>query len=249
MEKTPEKLSNLLKDYVEKRRRINPKLSECQIARDLEISNSTFHRMLHHDSYPNVKNLMTLCRFIPKIQTLVTEEMLEVTRESKTGKYIGRELENLLFRKSLFITYALALSAHGVTDEELLYRLGQESGEAIRILTEKGYIERVKGGRYRATQTDKGIIVSFELLKKHIKILASYYNPDNAANNYIHYKIESLNEAGLKKLHDMHREMHRKVQKLMETEEYKGEIPVFSAGFCDMLLYNHQRNKKKEEKK
>ena len=55
-----------------------------------------------------------LCKAIPKLQTLVTEEMLEVTRKSKTGKYIGPELENLLFQKNLFITYALILSAHGI---------------------------------------------------------------------------------------------------------------------------------------
>lgn len=199
MEENAEKISNILRDYISQRRKANPKLSESQIAKSIGVSAATVYRILNYNSYPNTNNLLKLCKAIPKIQGLITEEMLEVTRESKTGKYIGQKLEKLLFQKSLFITYALALSARGVTDEELLHLLGQESGEAIRILTAEGYIKKTKGGQYKATQTDKGIIVSFPLLKKHLKILAASYNPNNVENNYIYYKTESINRKSLKR--------------------------------------------------
>ena len=117
MEGNTGKFSDILKDFVLERKKINPKISESQIARNLGVSITTFHRMLNYNAYPSVRNLLKLCKSVPKLKSLVTEEMLEVTRESKTGKYMGEELENLLSKKHLFITYALALSAHGVTNE------------------------------------------------------------------------------------------------------------------------------------
>ena len=245
MEKIAVKFSNILREYISDRRKINPKLSESQIAKSVGVSNATFYRMLNYNSYPSVQNLIKLSKAIPQLQKLITEEMIMITRESKTGKYVGGELENLLFQKNLFITYALALSTHGITEDELFCCLGQESEEALKILIEKKYIKKSKGGRYRATQTDKGIIISFELLKQHLKILAENYKPGNAVNNYIYYKIESLNEKALIELHNIQRETHKKVQKLMEKEESKGDIPVFSAGFCDLFFI---RSQKKEEK-
>ena len=58
--------------------------------------------MLNYNAYPSVRNLLKLCKSVPKLKILVTEEMLEVTRESKTGKYMGEELENLL-SKNIFL--------------------------------------------------------------------------------------------------------------------------------------------------
>ena len=247
MEENNGKLSNILRDYISQRRKINPKLSESQIARSIGVSGATFYRILNYNSYPSVQNLLKLCKSIPKIQTLITEEMLEVTRESKTGKYVGGELENLLFQKNLFITYALVLSSHAITEDELFHCLGQEGEEALRILIKKKYIKKSSGGQYRATQVDKGIILSFELLKQHLKFLAENYKPSNVANNYIYYKIESLNEKALRELYDIQRETHKKVQELMEKPENKGDIPVFSAGFCDIFLIRSSKQQKKEE--
>ena len=55
------------------------------------------------------------------------------------------------------------------------------------------------------------------------KILAEEYKPDNATNNYLYYKMETLNKEGIKELYEIHKETHRKVQRLMEKKEYKGD--------------------------
>ncbi|MCY4512179.1 MAG: helix-turn-helix transcriptional regulator [Bdellovibrionales bacterium] len=242
MERDEDKFSAVLKDYVMERRKINPRLSESQIAHNLGISNATFHRIMNGRTYPNVKTLITLCRSIPKMKTVVAEEMLEVTRESKTGQYMGEELEQVLSDKDCFITYALALSDNGVTEKEILYCRGYQGQKALKTLTEKGFVKKDQNNIYRATAR-KGIVLSFEVLKKHLKILAENYKPDNMANNYIYYKMESLNKTGMKELYEVHKEAHRKVQKIMETAEYKGNIPLFSAGFFDMFILKEPKER------
>ena len=42
MEGNTEKFSDILKDYVLERKKINPKISESQIARSLDVSVTTF---------------------------------------------------------------------------------------------------------------------------------------------------------------------------------------------------------------
>lgn len=236
MEGKISKFSNILKEYVFERRKVNPNISESQIARNLGVSKATFYRIVNYHTYPSVQNLFKLCKSIPKLKTLVIDGTLEVIKASKTEKYMGKELENLLRRKNLFITYALALSSHGVTDEEIIYCIGHKGEQALKILMAAGFIAKTKDNRYKAARADREIIQSFEILKKHLEILAANYNPDNMANNYIYYKIESLNEKGLQKLYEIHEETHRQVQKLMGQKEYKGDIPIFSAGFFDMFF-------------
>ena len=243
MEGNTEKFSDILKDYVLERKKRNPNISGSQIAKNLGISHATFYRMLNYNAYPSVKNLLKLCKSVPKLKSLVTEEMLEVTRESKTGKYMGEELESLISKKHLFIAYALALSAHGVTKEEILYCLGYEGMRALKVLIKRNFVIKKEDSRYRAVEMDKGIVLSFEVLKKHIQVLAGEYKLDNVANNYIYYKMETLNKEGIKELVQVHKETHRKVQQIMEKEKYKGDVPIFSVGFFDRFFTKELKTK------
>ncbi len=62
MEGRTEQFSNILKDYVLERKKVNPKISENQIAQGLGISQTTFYRMLNYNTYPSVRNLLKLCK-------------------------------------------------------------------------------------------------------------------------------------------------------------------------------------------
>ena len=241
MKEDVEKFSAVLKDYVMERRKINPRLSESQIAHNLGISNATFHRIMNGRTYPNVRTLIALCKSIPKMKAVVTEEILEVTRESRTGRYVGEELEKALSNKYCFIAYALALSDKGVTEKEMLYCMGGQGRKALKTLMEKGFVKKDDNNIYRAVAANKGIILSFEVIKKHIQILAENYKPDNVADNYIYYKVETLNKKGMNALYEVQKEAHRKIQKIMEAEEYKGDIPLFSAGFFDRIVTKEER--------
>ena len=174
------------------------------------------------------------------MKALVSKEMLEVTSESKTGKYVGKELENLISDKDYFVAYALALSDYGVTAKEITHCIGYEGKEALESLMEKGIVKKDENNIYRAIQPNKGIILSFKILKRHIRLLAENYKTDNKKNNYIYYKIETLNKEGRKRLYEIHKETHRQVQNLMEDKRYKGDTPTFSVGFFDMFFLNEK---------
>ena len=87
MEGNASKFSSILKEYIFERQKTNPSMSESQIAQNLGVSKTTFHRIVNYHNYSNTQNLFKLCKSIPKLKTFVAEEnMLEVTKESKTGK-------------------------------------------------------------------------------------------------------------------------------------------------------------------
>ncbi len=236
------KFSDVLREYIAEKQKINPTLSESQIAHKIGIPSSTFNRMINCQAYPNIKNLAKLCEIIPKMRYFVKNNVADVNSESETSKYVGDELEDLLADEHLFITYALAISFRGVTEDEIIYCIGYSGQKALQTLIDKGFVKKTKDNRYRATNVKKGIVLSFEILKKHISVLAGKYKPDNFGDNYAYYKTETLNKAGFKELQKIYKETHRKVQKLMEKEEYQGNIPTFAVGFCDMF-FTEQQNK------
>ena len=238
-----EKFATILKDYVSERKKFNPTMSESRIAHNLGISQATFHRMLNYNTYPSVRNLLKLCKSIPKLKILVSDDMLT---EVGGKQYIGKELESLLFRRSLFITYALALSAHGVTEAEILYCIGHKGKKALKTLLERDFVKKTEDEIYRATEQEKNIDLSFSVLKRHIKILVGKLKPSDTDNNYICYKTETLNKTGIQKLNEVLKEAHTKIKNIMEKKEHKGDIPVFAALFSDIFFLSDSTKKRME---
>lgn len=232
--------SEILKEYVTEKQKVNPTLSESQIAHKMGIHPSTLNRMMNYRVHPSFKSISTLCEFIPKMRKFIKNTVADVNSESETSEYVGDELENLLENEHLFITYALAISCRGVTEDEIIYCIGHTGQKALLTLVNKGFVKKAEDNRYRATNVNKGIVLSFEILKKHVLVLAEKYKPNNFGNNYVYYKTETLNKAGFKELQKIYKEAHRKVQRLMEKEEYQGNIPTFAVGFCDMFFTEKQ---------
>ena len=235
-----EKFATILKDYVSERKKFNPTISESRIAHNLGVSQATFHRMLNYNTYPSVRNLLKLCKSIPKLKILVSDDMLT---EMRGKKYMGKELESLLFRRSLFITYALALSTHGVTEAEILYCIGYKGKKALKTLLEKGFVEKTEDEIYRATEQEKNIDLSFSVLKRHLKILVGKLKQSDTDNNYICYKTETLNKTGIQKLNEALKEAHIKIKTIMENKKHKGGIPAFAALFSDIFFLSDSTKK------
>ena len=244
MESNAEKFATILKDYVSERKELNPTISESRIAHNIGISQATFHRMLNYNTYPSVKNLLTLCKSIPKLKILVSDDMLT---EASGKQYGEKELESLLLRRSLFITYALALSAHGVTEAEILYCIGHKGKKALNTLLERGFVKKTEDEIYRATEQKKDIDLSFPVFKRHIKILVGKLKPRNTTSNYIGYKTETLNKTGIQKLNGFLKEAHNKIKNIMEKKEHKGDIPAFAALFSDIFFLSDSSREQIQE--
>ena len=244
MRNNAEKFATILKDYVSERKELNPTISESRIAHNIGISQATFHRMLNYNTYPSVKNLFKLCKSIPKLKILVSDDMLTEARGKQYGE---KELESLLLRRSLFITYALALSAHGVTEAEILYCIGHKGKKALNTLLERGFVKKTEDEIYRATEQKKDIDLSFPVLKRHIKILVGKLKPRNTTSNYIGYKTETLNTTGIQKLNGFLKEAHNKIKNIMEKKEHKGDIPAFAALFSDIFFLSDSSREQIQE--
>jgi len=110
---------------------------------------------------------------------------------------------------------------------------------ALRKLEQNKVIKKETNGCYKVTESSKDTVLSFRLIKAHLMFLAEQYKPDNLNKNYIYYWVESLNEEGLKRVMSVQQEAHRKMQKIMDSEEYKGDTPVFSMGCSDTLKFSN----------
>ena len=244
MRNNAENFATILKDYVSERKKLNPTISESRIAHNIGISQATFHRMLNYNTYPSVRNLFKLCKSIPKLKILVSDDMLTEARGKQYGE---KELESLLLRRSLFITYALALSAHGVTEAEILYCIGHKGKKALNTLLERGFVKKTEDEIYRATEQKKDFDLSFPVLKRHIKILVGKLKPRNTTSNYIGYKTETLNKTGIQKLNGFLKEAHNKIKNIMEKKEHKGDIPAFAALFSDIFFLSDSSREQIQE--
>ena len=250
-----ERISNIVRDYVSEHKRSNPNLSDSQIAHRLGVANSTLHRIINRRSFPSTENLFKLSQSIPEIQNFIngskTSEEQNKTKtrtrkinidENTMSEYVGEELENLLADPYLFTAYILSNSGYGVTDEEIKYCIGYEGCKALKILAKKGFVKKDQSGRYKSSDSTKGIILSFKTIKKHLQILIEHYKPDDVRNSYIYFGVETLNTAGVVELLKIHKEAHKKMAKLMTKKEFYGEIPVFSVGCCDKLCIREPEN-------
>ena len=56
--------------------------------------------------------------------------------------------------------------------------------------------------------------------------------------------METLNKKGLRKIYEIQKEVHRKVQEVMEEDECKGDMPIFSIGCMDMFFFKRTKKRR-----
>ena len=228
----------ILRDYVLEQKQKNPSVNETAISKKMDIPPTTFNRLVNGHSKPAVKTLLKLIQFIPELQNSLPKEVMKifkVTMEKSHSEYVGQTLEILLSDKYIFLCWMLAFSNTGVTEDEIKESFGQQGVTALKTLEQKDIISKTENSHYKVKEKNKYIIFSFRLIKAHLMFLAEQYKPDNRKSNYIHYLAESLNEEGKRKVMKAHQELHRKIRTIMDSEDNKGDIPVFSVACSDIL--------------
>ena len=230
---------DILRDYVLDQKQKNPSVSETVLSKKMDIPPTTFNRLVNGHSKPTVRTLLKLSQFIPELQSLFPEEVMKVFKvniEKDNYEYVGKTLENLLSDETIFFCWVLAFLNKGITADEIKDRFGQEGLKALKTLEKQAVIVKDESGYYKVQNKNKHAIFYFDLIKSHFLFLAKKYSSEHIRSNYICYEVESLNEKGEKELIDIHREYHKKVQKVMNDEKNKGDEPVFSITCSDSLL-------------
>jgi len=234
-----EKISEILREFLIEERQKNPAINETAISKKIDIPPTTFNRLLNgYSKKASLPTIIKLIQFIPELKKNLPEEVVkvfEVTMEKKTSEYMGQMLETLLSDKYLFICWALSFT-RGVTEDEIRESFGGHGLSALETLERKNIISKNERGRYRIKEPDKKMTFSFQLIRTHLLFLIEEYKPGNLETNYIHYRIDYLNKKGGEQLMQAHKELHRKIQRIMSDEANKGDTPYFSAGCSDTLL-------------
>ena len=232
------KFPEILRDYVLEEKQKNPSVNETALSKKMDIPPTTFNRLVNGHSKPTVRTLLKLSQFIPELQTLLPEEVMKVFKVSidkENYEYVGKTLENLLSDETIFFCWMLAFLNKGITVDEIKDRFGQEGLKALKTLERQAVIARDESGYYNVQDKNRYAIFSFDLIKSHFLFLAKKYNSENIRRNYICYEVESLNEKGKMELIEVHREYHKKIQKVMSDEKNKGSEPFFSIACSDFL--------------
>ena len=234
-------MSDILREYLQEERKRNPSLNETSLSKRMNIPPTTLNRLLNGYSKPNIVTMLKLVQFIPELMKSVPSEvgkLLEVTREREKGRgYVGAEVEELLYDKNNFMCWILASLDKGVTKKEMKDVLGLDGEKTLNFLEKRKVISKGSDNRYRVIEKGKKVVLSFDLIKRHLQLLTEQYNLHSVGKrrNYIHYLVGNLNGEGVKQVMKVHQEAHRKVQEIMSTEECKGNISVFSTSCSDAL--------------
>ena len=237
MTKNNQNLSDLIQKYIKTQTVKNKKLSETQISEQIGIRSSTFNRIVNGRSQPSLQTLLKLSKIIPEIKSFLPEEMFEVVLKKTNVELLGDKLEALLSDPDIFLIYALAFSENGITEEFIIKNFGSQKIEKLKTLENENFIKREGNGIgvYKVTE-NKEITMSFDLIKKHIRIINQFYRPDKPERNYAFYSIDTLNRKGALELMQTTKEFHEKMVEIMDKKENKGDIPVFSTGISDIFF-------------
>ncbi len=229
----------ILRDFVLEQKQKNPAVNETVISKKMDIPPTTFNRLVNGHSQPSSKTLSKLLPFIPELKNSLPKaisQILQVTLERENREYIEETLETLLFDKYCFLCWALSFSEKGITKEEVMKSFGQQGCAALETLVKKNIVSSNGNNAYKVKENNKDTVLSFHLIKAHLMFLAEQYKPNNPSSNYIHYWVESVSKKAKKELLQAHRDFHRAVRKIMDSDESKGDELVFSVACSDSLL-------------
>jgi hypothetical protein len=225
-----------------------PRSKEAQIAKKIDISTSTFNRIVNDKKVPNLKNLIKIVIGSGNEDILMEavtaldndlgqafEKALSVSLSVDNKMLVSENLEGLLNDRDLFITYLMAGMSNGVTLEKLSEILGGITAKkTTKKLINKKAITLSNGSFLRA---DKNIIRSLDSMKRHFNTYSDFYHPEHVGleRNYGHSLFNGLNKKGLKRVQDIQKRMHQELQDVFYDDDYKGSYPAFSVAFCDTL--------------
>ncbi len=238
-----ENFQEILRNYVSDRKKKNPSTSENSLSREFGVSSTTFNRLLNGYSEPSLETILKISRFVPEVEKFIPRDLrpMQVATQRRNFNPLEESVETLLYDKYSYLCWVLSFSEKGITEKEVQTHFGELALDGLKSLEENKIIKKNEKGYYKVIDRSKDTILSFKLIKNHLMFLVEQYKPSDSNKNYVHCWTEFLNEKGMKKVMYLHQEMHRKIQEVLDDDECKGDIPVFSIGCSDRIGTSKQK--------
>ncbi|NRA47205.1 MAG: hypothetical protein HRU09_19825 [Oligoflexales bacterium] len=239
-----------LKVQLEEFRKSKPGLSVRAIAKSSNVNRYFLHKILDEPA-EKVTNLdftqvLLLSKFLTNSTNIrdtidqSTEEIRDLLlstfnvdysasfAQKKCCTFTDVNLEDF----DIFIILLLASCNH-VSLDVVKKALNEKAWEKIAYLESLGKISVLENGRV-VTADGSFLHIPSDIRIRHLpEILRRYFSPSNFGKQRCFHGLfyQSINADALKKVHKLHLEFATKLNDLMDSEESKGSIPIFS-GIC-----------------
>lgn len=131
--------------------------------------------------------------------------------------------------------YSMSVSQDGVLDSVISEKFGSYANEIVNDLIEKNIIIKTGSSRlkYHAINRETLSLTRPQTQKIIASLNESYkVSHSGQGRNYIFARIESVNKKALYKIHEAYAQLDNTINKILEDESSKGEIPFY--GFFQM---------------
>lgn len=239
-------LSSLVQTYLEE----HPHLSLMALSQRCDVSEPTLRRIKNKDfkSLPTASTILNLVSYIggekeiPKLCEIFSGPIGDYLNEVFPGaknhsRRFDPELNKMLKNDVYYLIYKLCCHPVGLSKERAMRLFGNLGEKVIKNLLDLEYIEE-RGGRYHTL--GDWFATSPEDIAGKIKILTDfmkfqdhptdlYLTPINA--NY----SSSVNSKAYREVVKLQRSCLKKIRKVLQSEESRGNIPLFMFSAIDTL--------------
>ncbi|PIP94292.1 MAG: hypothetical protein COW00_03410 [Bdellovibrio sp. CG12_big_fil_rev_8_21_14_0_65_39_13] len=175
------------------------------------------------DQYQGPVGMMLKSTFGPYVEQMVEH------------KNMG-DLEGELLDPIKYFIYKLAANRTGVSEQSLFNLFGKLGLEKAEELYNKKFLDlRVNG--YHAKE--KKCSLDYKIVAGHLPEMVKFYKPENVSlgKNLFYTMSESVNEQAIAEIKKIQKEAIQKIFDILESDDYRGEIPYFTLNLCDTLDY------------
>lgn len=241
-----EDLTGFLHDCVNTIRSRHPRLSMNQIARKLDMSNSSLDRIskkeVREPTFNTALKIVreacveeTVQKFVEKYYPNMTHTMQKVYHGNGHLKFLKSDVEGFLEDPLTYQVMMVASSNEGISHEDLLSEYGRMGLDVVEKLLENGIVH-LRDGKYRCVAN---VNYRQETCQKLMKNLTTHsYDLEAFGDkwNWLSVQYESVNaEKVTEMLHAVMKRANQEIRAIMNDPENQGADVVWAGLSMDTL--------------
>jgi hypothetical protein len=244
-----QQLKNIVHNYFEK----YPHMSINGLAQKSGVGATTLRRLVNStgkgEPTPHVVlGLVSATAKEKRLSHLITMfdgEVGEILKKSfspyiekEMPHQIDNDLNKVLEDQISYFIYKLSANREGTDKMQISELYGKMGLDRLSKLIKLGFVY-AKENKLHAKKKDFSMDV--KIAAEHLPEMMKFYKPDqiNSGRNLFYTLSETLNEEGIQKIKDVHKEAVKKVFDIIRSPFYEGKIPYFTVQVCDTLSHDN----------